>query len=78
MEEANPGLWADWIMLGKPSVKTFEYAEDVVRKQAEDMGVEISNIYMIGDNPRGDIAGPNKMGPGWKSILVRSGIYTAD
>lgn len=34
---------------------------------------EISNYYMIGDNPAGDILGANKLGI--KSILVRSGIY---
>ncbi len=28
---------------------------------------------MIGDNPKGDIYGANRMG--WESILVRTGLY---
>ena len=78
MAEAYKGMQSDWIMYGKPSRNTFEYAEDVVRRQAREMDIDISNIYMIGDNPRGDIAGPNSMGDGWKSILVHSGIYQPD
>ena len=30
---------------------------------------------MIGDNPKGDIVGSNRMGKGWNSMLVQSGIY---
>ena len=54
---------------------TFEYAEDVLRKQASSIGVDITEIYMIGDNPSGDIDGANRMGKGWNSILVHTGIY---
>ena len=39
------------------------------------MGVDITEIYMIGDNPPGDIKGPNQMGAGWNSMLVHSGVY---
>ena len=54
-------------------METFEYAAKVVKKQAEERKIEITNFYMIGDNPRGDILGANQKN--WRSILVRSGIY---
>jgi ribonucleotide monophosphatase NagD (HAD superfamily) len=31
---------------------------------------------MIGDNPAGDIIGANEFG--WKSILVRTGVYKSN
>lgn len=34
---------------------------------------EISNFYMIGDNPTSDIRGGNLAD--WKTILVKSGVY---
>jgi ribonucleotide monophosphatase NagD (HAD superfamily) len=40
------------------------------------MDVELSEIYMIGDNPASDIQGANVVG--WKSILVESGVYQPD
>ena len=45
--------------LGKPSKETFEFAEDALREQAAERGIEITNFYMIGDNPAGDIVGAN-------------------
>ena len=49
------------------------------------MGAEISNFYMIGDNPAGDIYGANLMHvnkqshrPDWSSILVQTGVYHPD
>jgi ribonucleotide monophosphatase NagD (HAD superfamily) len=35
--------------------------------------MQISNFYMIGDNPRSDIEGANKKG--WISILVKTGVF---
>ena len=35
--------------------------------------MEISNFYMIGDNPESDIKGANAAG--WTSILVKTGIF---
>jgi ribonucleotide monophosphatase NagD (HAD superfamily) len=61
---------------GKPNKTTFEYAKQIVDAQAAKMGVEISDYYMIGDNPPGDILGANLMG--WKSILVRTGVYQGE
>ena len=57
---------------GKPEGLTFDYAERMLRSKAEE-GVEISNFYMIGDNPEGDIEGANRKG--WNSILVRTGLF---
>lgn len=37
---------------------------------------EISNFYMIGDNPKSDIRGANQQG--WISILVKSGVFNKD
>ncbi|KRX00688.1 HAD-like domain [Pseudocohnilembus persalinus] len=36
--------------------------------------IELSNKYMIGDNPQSDIQGANNT-PGWISILVKTGVY---
>lgn len=47
----------------------------MLREQAANSGVDITEIYMIGDNPKGDIVGSNRMGAGWNSILVQTGIY---
>ena len=54
---------------------SFEYAEGVLRELASKNGVDISEIYMIGDNPKADILGANQMGEGWNSVLVQSGVY---
>ena len=63
------------IEYGKPSQLTFDYAEKLMHERADELDVEISNFYMIGDNPRGDIKGPNMRGARWNSILVQTGIY---
>lgn len=39
-------------------------------------GGDSLSVYMVGDNPESDIAGAN--GHGWKSILVRTGVYRDD
>ena len=58
---------------GKPSAASFEFAIDILKQQANELGVEMDKIYMIGDNPAGDILGANQCG--LESILVQSGIY---
>ena len=62
---------------------TFKYAEKKLIEVAESEGAFISNCYMIGDNPGGDIVGPNQMKANgsvynWISILVQSGVYNHD
>ena len=58
----------EYVTFGKPSQETFEYAADIVRQQAADRNIEITNFYMIGDNPSGDIVGSNQAN--MRSILV--------
>ena len=54
---------------GKPSKVIFNYA----RKKILQKNSNISNFYMIGDNPEVDIKGANESG--FHSILVRTGIF---
>ena len=58
---------------GKPTLLTMDYAERQLRKRAKKEGVEITNFYMIGDNPESDIAGGNAKG--WNTILVKTGVF---
>eukprot|EP01084_Bolivina_argentea_P239087 401805_1 len=62
------------IQFGKPAIETFNYAENVLINEANKLGYnDIDEVYMIGDNPDGDIIGGNNKG--WKTILVKSGVY---
>ena len=36
----------------------------------------LSRVWMIGDNPRSDIAGANRAGGPWRSVLTRTGVFT--
>jgi len=60
-------------MIGKPYSFIFDFVESQLRKQASENDIEISQFYMIGDNPQTDIAGANNKG--WTSILVKTGIF---
>uniref|UniRef100_A0A060T6T5 ARAD1B14696p n=1 Tax=Blastobotrys adeninivorans TaxID=409370 RepID=A0A060T6T5_BLAAD len=58
-------------IIGKPSKQTYEFAEDLLREWG---GMDtLGDVYMVGDNPASDIKGANDYG--WKSILVRTGVY---
>ncbi|XP_019749777.1 haloacid dehalogenase-like hydrolase domain-containing 5 [Hippocampus comes] len=48
-------------LIGKPSVVTYNYAELLVRQQAERLGwaTPMKRLYAIGDNPMADIYGAN-------------------
>ncbi|KAL2093900.1 hypothetical protein ACEWY4_011212 [Coilia grayii] len=48
-------------LIGKPSVVTYNYAELLIRKQAESLGwnAPVERLYAIGDNPMADIYGAN-------------------
>ncbi|XP_041651653.1 haloacid dehalogenase-like hydrolase domain-containing 5 isoform X1 [Cheilinus undulatus] len=48
-------------LIGKPSVVTYNYAELLVRQQAEGLGwtTPVKRLYAIGDNPMADIYGAN-------------------
>ena len=75
MKEAF-GYTLEVTQYGKPERKTFEYAKALLLAQAAALNVEIDNFFMIGDNPRGGIAGATRMG--WQSILVRTGVYQGE
>ncbi|XP_068169228.1 haloacid dehalogenase-like hydrolase domain-containing 5 [Antennarius striatus] len=48
-------------LIGKPSVVTYNYAELLIRQQAERLGwtTPVKRLYAIGDNPMADIYGAN-------------------
>ncbi|XP_045410596.1 haloacid dehalogenase-like hydrolase domain-containing 5 [Lemur catta] len=48
-------------LMGKPSILTYQYAEGLIRQQAERRGwpVPIQKLYAVGDNPMSDIYGAN-------------------
>lgn len=48
-------------LIGKPSVVTYNYAELLIRQQAESLGwsTPVKRLYAIGDNPMADIYGAN-------------------
>ncbi|KAL1884216.1 hypothetical protein VTK73DRAFT_5352 [Phialemonium thermophilum] len=79
-------------VLGKPSTETYRFAERVLAahrhevlrrlgKGAHRPGT-LSAVYMVGDNPESDIAGANsyrsEVGTHWRSVLVRTGVWSAD
>eukprot|EP00825_Cyclidium_porcatum_P052207 TRINITY_DN9818_c0_g1_i3.p1 TRINITY_DN9818_c0_g1~~TRINITY_DN9818_c0_g1_i3.p1 ORF type:complete len:159 (+),score=51.96 TRINITY_DN9818_c0_g1_i3:95-571(+) len=58
---------------GKPYDAAFQY----MKKKAQELtNLEISNYYLIGDNPQSDILGANNNG--FDSILVKTGVYQSD
>lgn len=70
---------------GKPTAATFDFARNTLEGRAEAMGLAIKNggrpldrIYMVGDNPSGDIRGANNAGAPWISNLVRTGLFRGD
>ena len=60
-------------MIGKPYSFIFDFVENQLKEKALESKIEISQFYMIGDNPQTDIAGANNKG--WTSILVKTGIF---
>ncbi|XP_055976127.1 haloacid dehalogenase-like hydrolase domain-containing 5 [Sorex fumeus] len=48
-------------LMGKPSIITYQYAEDMIRQQVERRGwtAPIQKLYAIGDNPMSDVYGAN-------------------
>lgn len=66
--------------LGKPTRATFEFAQEQLVHTAEHQWQSkvsgLDQIYMVGDNPEADIRGANAVGNPWKSILVRSGVFS--
>ncbi|XP_007935369.2 haloacid dehalogenase-like hydrolase domain-containing 5 [Orycteropus afer afer] len=48
-------------LMGKPSILTYQYAEDLIRLQVERRGwvAPIQKLYAVGDNPMSDVYGAN-------------------
>ncbi|XP_049738093.1 haloacid dehalogenase-like hydrolase domain-containing 5 isoform X1 [Elephas maximus indicus] len=48
-------------LTGKPSILTYQYAEDLIGQQAERRGwaAPIQKLYAVGDNPMSDVYGAN-------------------
>uniref|UniRef100_A0A1A8MF48 Haloacid dehalogenase-like hydrolase domain-containing 5 n=1 Tax=Nothobranchius pienaari TaxID=704102 RepID=A0A1A8MF48_9TELE len=48
-------------LIGKPSMVTYNYAELLIRQQAENLGwnTPVKRLYAIGDNPMADVYGAN-------------------
>ncbi|KAM6215710.1 haloacid dehalogenase-like hydrolase domain-containing 5 [Rhynchocyon petersi] len=48
-------------LMGKPSILTYQYAENLIRQQAERRGwaAPIQKLYAVGDNPMSDVYGAN-------------------
>ncbi|KAM7217101.1 HAD-like domain containing protein [Rhypophila decipiens] len=86
------GLWAAELSsytYGKPTELAYQYAERALRNvrdklflqqgYTEDSIPPLRTVYMIGDNPESDIAGPNmyvsENGTAWHGILVKTGIF---
>jgi len=61
------------VFSGKPLSLTFECAKERLKKIADGNKQEISEFYMIGDNPNVDVMGGKNNG--FKTILVRTGVF---
>ncbi|GAA5961906.1 hypothetical protein JCM21900_006364 [Sporobolomyces salmonicolor] len=75
---------------GKPTLATYNYCSQLLYSAIEHTAVgkpidlhakeELAKfegrVYMVGDNPRSDIAGANNFG--WESILVQTGVFRGD
>ncbi|KAI2625842.1 HAD-superfamily hydrolase [Hypoxylon sp. NC1633] len=88
--EALKGIWShttsgraelDYTVVGKPTVATYLYGEQVLRDHNEKTHRwrKITTVYMIGDNPESDVVGANSFksqhGIEWKSVLVETGVH---
>eukprot|EP01036_Dinobryon_divergens_P029104 gene29104-38166_t len=63
---------------GKPFKVQYQFAERMLLQQSERLGLPPPLIYYgVGDNPLSDIKGANEAGPTWKSVLLRTGIFSS-
>ncbi|KAI8961824.1 HAD-superfamily hydrolase [Daldinia sp. FL1419] len=79
------------ITIGKPHGRTYGYAERVLNAhRAKVLGLDpakeeqgaLKRVYMVGDNPASDVRGANEYkspeGTEWKSVLVRTGVWSPE
>lgn len=70
---------------GKPFAVQYRVAEEMLKETARRMWTEcddevfsMTRFYGVGDNPKSDIRGANGAGKSWRSVLVRTGVFTGD
>ncbi|KAI0153478.1 HAD-superfamily subfamily IIA hydrolase [Pestalotiopsis sp. NC0098] len=85
--EVTNGGELERTVIGKPYRQTYRYAERVLNShRAQVLGRSsmepLGRVYMVGDNPESDIRGANDFespdGTRWESVLVRTGVWSAD
>jgi HAD superfamily hydrolase (TIGR01456 family) len=74
--EHSTGRVLEVALMGKPYPTVYKYIERIAEEHMQHMKKETgpTHFYMIGDNPKSDIAGA--LGAGWQAILVRTGVYS--
>eukprot|EP00472_Partenskyella_glossopodia_P005218 CAMPEP_0197514818 /NCGR_PEP_ID=MMETSP1318-20131121/139_1 /TAXON_ID=552666 /ORGANISM="Partenskyella glossopodia, Strain RCC365" /LENGTH=533 /DNA_ID=CAMNT_0043063019 /DNA_START=65 /DNA_END=1666 /DNA_ORIENTATION=- len=73
----------DFCQFGKPFETQFLHARKAALQQADRLGCSVSKFYIVGDNPRSDIAGAVNMNrlaqekqlEEWSGLLVRTGVF---
>ena len=51
----------------------------MIKFEAEKLGVDVPTVFIgIGDNPKADIRGARSAGEHWRSVLVRTGVFTGE
>lgn len=62
---------------GKPYKVQYSYAERMLRHQCQIHGFPAPTLFFgIGDNPKSDVRGARNAGDNWKSVLVRTGVFS--
>lgn len=56
------GYKPKYLKYGKPESIAYDFAEQMILEKCKQEDIEISNYYMIGDNPLSDIEGANRRG----------------
>jgi len=75
--KASTGRDLEQHLLGKPATRTYRHAEAMLNALSEKRGQRVPDtIFGIGDNLDTDIAGANRAGGRWVSVLTKGGLYT--
>ncbi|KAK9823437.1 hypothetical protein WJX72_002729 [[Myrmecia] bisecta] len=82
--EVTDGRRIEIIRHGKPNKPAYAVAAKKLQHQLDSLAAalpsdgsapQLQHIYAIGDNPKSDVRGANSAGGGWRSILVRTGVF---
>eukprot|EP00298_Acanthocystis_sp_HF-20_P008365 c17637_g1_i1.p1 GENE.c17637_g1_i1~~c17637_g1_i1.p1 ORF type:complete len:356 (-),score=138.97 c17637_g1_i1:23-1066(-) len=75
----STGKHINFTFYGKPTKLSFEFAQKRLQEQLPHSAFKnISTIYMVGDNPQVDVKGANNIGHPWKSVLVKTGVFSGE